>query len=53
MQECKTYRVIMLLSVLGKIFNSVNLQRLKTGVDDKLRDRLKPASVNTGHALTK
>ena len=38
MQDCKNYRGIMLLSVPGKVLNSVILDRLKTGVDAKLRD---------------
>ncbi|KAK2176630.1 hypothetical protein NP493_650g00027 [Ridgeia piscesae] len=38
MQECKNYRGIMLLSVPGKVLNRVILDRLKTGVDAKLRD---------------
>ncbi|KAK2182861.1 hypothetical protein NP493_333g02107 [Ridgeia piscesae] len=38
MQECKTYRGIMILSVPGKVLNRVILDRLKTGVDAKLRD---------------
>ncbi|KAK2183596.1 hypothetical protein NP493_305g00028 [Ridgeia piscesae] len=38
MQDCKNYRVIMLLSVPGKVLNRVILDRLKTGVDAKLRD---------------
>ena len=35
---CGNYRGIMLLSMPGKALNSVMLQRLKTVVDDKLRD---------------
>ena len=38
MQECKNYKGIMLLSVPGKVLNRVILDRLKTGVDAKLRD---------------
>ena len=38
MQDCKNYRGIMLLSVPGKVLNRVILDRLKTGVDAKLRD---------------
>ena len=38
MQECKNYRGIMLLSVPGKVLNRIILDRLKTGVDAKLRD---------------
>ncbi|KAK2167820.1 hypothetical protein NP493_1256g00007 [Ridgeia piscesae] len=38
MQDCKNYREIMLLSVPGKVLNRVILDRLKTGVDAKLRD---------------
>ena len=38
MQDCKNYRGIMLLSVPGKVLNIVILDRLKTGVDAKLRD---------------
>ena len=38
MQECRTYRGIMLLLVPGKVHNRVILDRLKTGVDAKLRD---------------
>ena len=38
MQECKNYKAIMLLSVPGKDLNRVNLDRLKTGVDTKLRN---------------
>ena len=35
---CDNYRGIMNLSVPGKVLNRVMLQRLKTAVDDKLRD---------------
>jgi hypothetical protein len=35
---CDNYRGIMMLSVPGKVLNRVMLQRLKTAVDDKLRD---------------
>ncbi|KAK2189686.1 hypothetical protein NP493_99g00005 [Ridgeia piscesae] len=38
MQDCKNFRGIMLLSVPGKVLNKVILERLKTGVDAKLRD---------------
>ena len=38
MQDCNNYRGIMLLSVPGKVLNRVILDRLKTGVDAKLRD---------------
>ena len=38
MQDCKNYRRIMLLSVSGKVLHRVILDRLKTGVDAKLRD---------------
>ena len=38
MQECKNYIGIMLLSVPGKVLNRITLDRLKTGVDAKLRD---------------
>ena len=38
MQDCNNYREIMLLSVPGKVLNRVILDRLKTGVDAKLRD---------------
>ena len=38
MQECKNYRGIMFLSVLGKFLNRIILDRLKIGVDAKLRD---------------
>ncbi|KAK2164497.1 hypothetical protein NP493_1413g00067 [Ridgeia piscesae] len=38
MQDCKNYRGIMLLSVPGKVLNRVILDRLKTGVDAKVRD---------------
>ena len=38
MQECKNYRGVMLLSVPGKVLNRIILDRLKTGVDAKLRD---------------
>ena len=38
MQECKNYTGIMLLSVPRKVLNRVILDRLKTGVDAKLRD---------------
>ena len=38
MQDCKNYIGIMLLSVHGKVLNRVILDRLKTGVDAKLRD---------------
>ena len=38
MQDCNNYRWIMLLSVPGKVLNRVILDRLKTGVDAKLRD---------------
>ena len=37
-QECKNYRGIVLLSGPGKVLNRVILDRLKTGVDAKLRD---------------
>ena len=37
-QDCKNYRGIILLSVPGKVFNRVIFDRLKTGVDAKLRD---------------
>ena len=37
-QDCKNYREIMLLSVPGKVLNRVIFDRLKTGVDAKLRD---------------
>ena len=38
MQECKNYRGIMLLSVPGKVLKRIILDRLKIGVDAKLRD---------------
>ena len=38
MQDCNNYRGMMLLSVPGKVLNRVILDRLKTGVDAKLRD---------------
>ena len=38
MQDCKNYRGIMLLPVPGKVLNRVILDRLKAGVDAKLRD---------------
>ena len=38
LQECKNYRGIMLLAVPGEVLNRVLLDRLKTGVDTKLRD---------------
>ena len=38
MPYCKNYRGIMLISVPGKVLNKVILDRLKTGVDAKLRD---------------
>ena len=38
MQECNNYIGLMLLSVPGKVLNRVILDRLKTGVDAKLRD---------------
>ena len=36
--ECENHRGIMLLSVPGKVFNRIMLERLKTAVDKKLRD---------------
>ena len=36
--ECENHRGIMLLSVPGKVFNRIMMQRLKTAVDKKLRD---------------
>ena len=36
--ECENQRGIMLLSVPGKVFNRIMLERLKTAVDKKLRD---------------
>ena len=38
MQECKNYRGILLLSIPVNVLNRVILDRLKTGVDAKLRD---------------
>ena len=38
LQECKNYRGIMLLSVLGKVINRIILERLKNEVDNILRD---------------
>ena len=39
LQECQNYRGIMLLSVPGKVLSRVILERLKTAVDEKLRDQ--------------
>ena len=36
--ECENHRGIMLLSLQGKVFNRIMLERLKTAVDKKLRD---------------
>ena len=38
MSQCSNYRGISLLSVPGKIFNRVILNRLKNAVDPRLRD---------------
>ena len=38
LQECNNYRGITLLSIVGKVFNRVILERLKEGLDTKLRD---------------
>ena len=35
---CKNYRGITLLSILGKVFNIIVLNRMKTSVDDVLRE---------------
>ncbi|KAK2160593.1 hypothetical protein NP493_1638g00017 [Ridgeia piscesae] len=52
MQDCNNYRGIMLLSVPGKVLNRVILDRLKTGVDAKLRDH-QAGFPKTDHAQTK
>ena len=36
--ECENHRGVMLLSVPGKVFNRIMLEKLKTAVDKKLRD---------------
>ena len=38
LRECSNYRGIMLLSVPGKVFNRILLERMKEAVDPKLRD---------------
>ena len=38
LSQCKNYRGIMLLSTPGKIFNRIILDRMKTAVDELLRD---------------
>ena len=38
LSQCKNYRGIMLLSTLGKIFNRIILDRMKTAVDKLLRN---------------
>jgi len=38
LQECGNHRGIMLLSVPGKVFNRIILERLKTALDPKMRD---------------
>ena len=52
MQESNIYRGTMVLLVPGKVLNRVILDRLKTGVDAKLRDH-HACSVKTDHAPTK
>ena len=39
LRECSNYRGIMLLSVPGKVFNRILLERIKEAVDPKLRDQ--------------
>ena len=39
LRECTNYRGIMLLSVPGKVFNRILLERMKEAVDPKLRDQ--------------
>ena len=38
LRKCKSYRGIMLLSVLGKVLNRIILKRLKMVLDSKLKD---------------
>ena len=39
LRDCSNYRGIMLLSVPGKVFNRILLERIKEAVDPKLRDQ--------------
>ena len=39
LRECDNYRGIMLLSVPGKVFNRILLERIREAVDPKLRDQ--------------
>ena len=39
LRECSNYRGIMLLSVPGKVFNRILLERIKKAVDPELRDQ--------------
>lgn len=39
LSNCQNYRGIMLLSVPGKVFNRVLLERIKAAVDSRLRDQ--------------
>ena len=39
LRECDNYRGIMLLSIPGKVFCRIWLNRMKTAVDAKLRDQ--------------
>ena len=38
LKECKNWRGITLLSIPGKVLNRILLERMKTAVDDRLRD---------------
>ncbi len=38
LSQCKNYRGIMLLSIPGKVFNRIILDRIKSAVDELLRD---------------
>ena len=39
MRECYNYRGILLLSIPGKVFSRILLDKMKTAVDAKLRDQ--------------
>ena len=39
LRECDNYRAIMLLSIPGKVFGRILLERMKTAVDAKLQEQ--------------